>query len=66
MVLSNYRPTGKIVRGQASITVRVIPKNQKIIHDVYLLNTQHYKVRIKSKWSNPEVVVWPPTLWCSN
>ena len=28
---------------------RVIPKTQKIILDAALLNTQHYKVRIKGK-----------------
>ena len=41
-----------------SITGRVIPKTQKMVLDAALLNTQHYKVRIKgkveqfSKWSN--------------
>ena len=28
-------------------------KDSKIVLDVSLLNTQHYKVRIKSKWINP-------------
>ena len=28
---------------------RVIPKTQKIVLDASLLNTQHYKVRIKGK-----------------
>ena len=32
-----------------SIPVRVIPKIQKMVLDASLLNTQHYKVRIKSK-----------------
>ena len=32
-----------------SIPGRVIPKTQKMILDVSLLNTQHYKVRIKGK-----------------
>ena len=32
-----------------SIPGRVIPKTQKMILDATLLNTQHYKVRIKSK-----------------
>ena len=32
-----------------SIPGRIIPKTQKIILDVTLLNTQHYKVRIKDK-----------------
>ena len=32
-----------------SIPGRVIPKTQKIVLDASLLNTQHYKVRIKGK-----------------
>ena len=32
-----------------SIPGRVIPKTQKMILDASLLNTQHYKVRIKGK-----------------
>ena len=32
-----------------SIPGRVIPKTFKIVLDTYLLNTQQYKVRIKSK-----------------
>ena len=32
-----------------SILGRVIPKIQKILLDASLLNTQHYKVRIKGK-----------------
>ena len=32
-----------------SITGRVIPKTQKMLLDASLLNTQHYKVRIKGK-----------------
>ena len=41
-----------------SIPGRVIPKTQKIVLDATLLNTQHYKVKIKGKvkqsreWSN--------------
>ena len=34
---------------QGSILDRVIPKTQKIVVDATLLNTQHYKVRIKGK-----------------
>ena len=34
---------------QSSITGRVIPKTQKMVLDAALLNTQHYKVRIKGK-----------------
>ena len=32
-----------------SIQGRVIPKTQKMVLDTFLLNTQHYKVRIKVK-----------------
>ena len=32
-----------------SIPGRVIPKIQKMVLDATLLNTQHYKVRIKGK-----------------
>ena len=32
-----------------SIKGRVIPKTQKMVLDASLLNTQHYKVRIKGK-----------------
>ena len=34
---------------RGSIPGRVIPKTQKMVLDAALLNTQHYKVRIKSK-----------------
>ena len=30
-------------------SIRVIPKTQKMVLDATLLNTQHYKVRIKGK-----------------
>ena len=33
----------------SSIQGRVIPKTQKMVLDASLLNTQHYKVRIKGK-----------------
>ena len=32
-----------------SVPGRVIPKTQKMVLDASLLNTQHYKVRIKGK-----------------
>ena len=32
-----------------SIPGRVIPKTKKMVRDATLLNTQHYKVRIKGK-----------------
>ena len=39
---------------RGSIPGRVIPKTQKMVLDTAFLNTQHDKVRIKIKWSNPE------------
>ena len=34
---------------RGSIPGRLIPKTQKLVLDAALLNTQHYKVRIKGK-----------------
>ena len=34
---------------RGSILGQVIPKTQKMVLDAALLNTQHYKVRIKGK-----------------
>ena len=34
---------------QGSIPGRVIPKTKKMLPDAALLNTQHYKVRVKGK-----------------
>ena len=34
---------------RGSIPGRVIPKTQKVVLDATLLNTHHYKVRIKGK-----------------
>ena len=34
---------------RGSIPARVKPKTQKMVLDAALLNTQHYKVRIKGK-----------------
>ena len=46
-----------------SIPGRVIPKTLKMILGATLLNTQHYKVRVK--WSNPGKKVAPTsTTWC--
>ena len=40
---------------------------KKIILDASLLNTQHYKVQIKSKWSNLGKIVAPFSIpWCSS
>ena len=44
---------------QDSIPSQVIPKTQKMVLDDFLLNTQHYKVQIKGKWSNPGKGVVP-------
>ena len=51
---------------RVSIPGRVIPKTQKMVLDASLLNSQHYKVRIKGKveqsreWSSalPYTSVW--------
>ena len=51
---------------RGSIPGRVIPKTKKKVLDAALLNTKHYKVRIKSKvehsreWSSalPYTSVW--------
>ena len=48
-----------------SIPGRVIPKTQKMVLDAALLNTQHYNVTIRVKWSNPENGV-APTPRCSS
>ena len=34
---------------RGSIPGRVIPKTQKMLLDTILINTKHYKIRIKSK-----------------
>ena len=50
-----------------SIPGRVIPKTQKMVLDASLLNTQHYKVRIKGKVEQSREAVAPsPTHWCSS
>ena len=51
---------------QGSIQGRVIPKSQKMVLNAALLNTQHYKVQIKSKveqsrswsWTLPYTFEW--------
>ena len=51
----------------SSIPGRVIPKTQKMVLDASLLNTQHYKVRIKGKVEQSREGVAPsPTPWCSS
>ena len=50
-----------------SIPGQVIPKTQKMVLDASLLNTQHYKVRIKGKVEQSREGVAPsPTHWCSS
>ena len=39
-----------------SIPAQVIPKAQKMVLDATLLNTQHYKVRIKGKVEQSQVL----------
>ena len=61
---SVYINIGIMVRDRSSIPGRVI-KTQKMVLDASLLNTQHYKVWIKCKESNPGKGVAPsPTLRC--
>ena len=51
----------------SSIPGRVIPKTQKMVLDASLLNTQHYKVRIKGKVEQSREGVAPsPTPCCSS
>ena len=46
---------------RGSILGRVVPKAQKMVLDVALLNTQHYKVRIKGKVEQSREGVAPST-----
>ena len=52
----SFRAIGLMIRvftngpgDRGSIPGRVTPKTQKMVLDAALINTQHYKVRIKSK-----------------
>ena len=48
--MCTYRVIGLMrAENQGSIPGRVIPKTQKMVLDATLLNTQHYKLRIKGK-----------------
>ena len=52
---------------RGSIPTRVKPKTQKMVLDATLLNTQHYKVRIKGKVEQScDGVESSLTLWCSS
>ena len=58
--MENKSHTGQVLES-------VIPKTQKMVLDAGLLNTKHYKVRIKVKGSNPGNGVAPtPTFRCSS
>ena len=46
-----------------SISGQVITKPQKMVPDATLLNTQHYKVKIKSKEEQEKGLALPTTLW---
>ena len=47
------------------ISGRVIPKTQKMVLDVALFTTQHYKVRINGKVEQAENWVAPSSMpWC--
>ena len=49
-----------------SIPGLFIPKTQKMVLDTAFLSTQHYKVRIKVRWSNLENRIAPfPTPRCT-
>ena len=47
------RGIGNGLGDRGSIPGSVIPKTQKMVLNEPLLNTQHYKVWVKDKWSNP-------------
>ena len=51
---------------RVSIPGRVIPKTQKMVLDAALLNTQHYKVRVKGKVEQSKKWIRPPTPRCSS
>ena len=65
----NYvNPSGKVfangARDWSSISARVIPKNQTMVLETSLLNTRHYKVRLKGKveQSRERSIALPNTL----
>ena len=45
---------------QGSMLRQIIPKNQKMVLDTSLLNTQHYKVHVKGKMEQS-----PTSQYCS-
>ena len=74
LIMSMYRAIGLMGRvftygsvNQGSILGQVIPKSQKMVLDAALLNTQHYKIRIKGKVDQSrEWCRALPMLQCSN
>ena len=60
MLPTKYSLTNLIYIDWGSIHGRVIPKTQKMVLDTTLLNTQHYKVRIKGKVE--QSIEWSSTL----
>ena len=68
---TGHWPSGRVFANGpgdlGSIPGRVMPKTQKMLLDASLLNTQHYKVRIKGKVKQSREGVAPsPTPWCSS
>ena len=51
---------------QGSIPGRVIPKTLKMVLDTSMLNTQHYKVRIKGKVAIEKGAFWSPSTTVTN
>ena len=51
---------------QGSIPGRILPNTQKMVLDTYLLDNQHYKVRIKGKVEQGKGVARSPTPRCSS
>ncbi len=48
-IIPSYRVFANGPGDRGSISGRVIPKTKKMVLDAALLNTQHYKIRIKGK-----------------
>ena len=63
-IMPMYRVFANGPEDLGSIPGRVIPKTQKMVLDVSLLITQHYKVRSRVKWGNPGKGVAPSNTPC--
>ena len=55
-----------VLGDQDSIPGQVIPKTQKMVLDVSLLNTQHYKVQIKGNPGKGVISSSTPSYWKGN